>query len=30
MAARVTFHDIKPDTIYLRNIGEHNMTLKRR
>jgi len=29
MAIRVTFQFIKPETIYLRNIGEHDMTLKR-
>lgn len=29
MAVRVTFEYIKPDTIYLRNIGEHDSTLKR-
>lgn len=29
MAVRVTFQYVKPDTIYLRNIGEHDMTLKR-
>ena len=29
MAIRVTFEYIKPDTIYLRNIGEHDSTLKR-
>jgi len=29
MALRVTFQFIKPETIYLRNIGEHDMTLKR-
>lgn len=29
MAVRVTFQYIKPDTIFLRNIGEHDSTLKR-
>jgi len=29
MAVRVTFQYIKPDIVYLRNIGEHDMTLKR-
>ena len=29
MAIRVTFQFIKPETIYLRNIGEYDMTLKR-
>ena len=29
MGIRVTFQYIKPDTIYLRNVGEHNKTLKR-
>ncbi len=29
MAIRVTFHYVKPDIIYLRNVGEHNMTLER-
>ena len=29
MAIRVTFHYEKPDTIYLRNVGEHDITLKR-
>ena len=29
MAIRVTFHYVKPDTIYLRNVGEHDLTLKR-
>jgi len=29
MSVRVTFQYIKPDTIYIRNIGEHEMTLKR-
>ena len=29
MAVRVTFQFVKPDTIYLRNIGEHDITLKR-
>ena len=28
MAIRVTFHYEKPDTIYLRNVGEHDSTLK--
>lgn len=27
MAIRMTFHYVKPNTIYLRNVGEHN-TLK--
>jgi len=25
MAIRVTFHYVKPNTIYLRNVGEHNI-----
>ncbi len=29
MSVRVSFQYIKPDTVYLRNIGEHDMTLKR-
>ena len=29
MAIRVTFEYVKPDTIYLRNIGEHDAMLKR-
>ena len=29
MSVRVTFRFIKPDTVFLRNIGEHDMTLKR-
>ena len=29
MGIRVTFQYIKPDTIYLRNVGEHDITLKR-
>ena len=29
MAIRVTFHYEIPDTIYLRNVGEHDITLKR-
>ena len=29
MAVRVTFQYLKPDTIYLRNIGEHDTTLKK-
>jgi mRNA-degrading endonuclease YafQ of YafQ-DinJ toxin-antitoxin module len=29
MAVRVTFQYVKPDIIYLRNIGEHDITLKR-
>lgn len=29
MAIRVTFEYVKPDTIYLRNVGEHDITLKR-
>lgn len=29
MAVRVTFQYVTPDTIYLRNIGEHDITLKR-
>ncbi len=29
MAIRITFEYIKPDAIYLRNIGEHDSTLKR-
>ncbi|MDT8900400.1 type II toxin-antitoxin system YafQ family toxin [Anaeroselena agilis] len=29
MSIRVSFQYIKPDTVYLRNIGEHDMTLKR-
>ena len=29
MGIRVTLQYIKPDTIYLRNVGEHNITLKR-
>jgi mRNA interferase RelE/StbE len=29
MGIRVTFQYIKPDTIYLRNVGEHDTTLKR-
>ena len=29
MALRVTFQYVKPDTIYLRNVGEHDITLKR-
>ena len=29
MGIRVTFQYIKPDTIYLRNVGEHDKTLKR-
>ena len=30
MGIRVTFQYIKPDTIYLRNVGEHDLTLKRK
>jgi mRNA interferase RelE/StbE len=30
MAIRVTFEYVKPDTIYLRNVGEHDITLKRK
>lgn len=29
MKIRVTFEYVKPDTIYLRIVGEHDMTLKR-
>lgn len=29
MGIRVTFQYIKPNTIYLRNVGEHDITLKR-
>ena len=29
MGICVTFQYIKPDTIYLRNVGEHDITLKR-
>jgi mRNA interferase RelE/StbE len=29
MSVRVSFQYIKPDTVFLRNIGEHDMTLKR-
>lgn len=29
MGIRVTFQYIKPDSVYLRNIGEHDITLKR-
>jgi len=29
MAIRVTFEYIKPDSLYLRNIGEHDLTIKR-
>ena len=29
MTLRVTFQYVKPDTIYLRNVGEHDITLKR-
>lgn len=29
MGIPVTFQYIKPDTIYLRNIGEHDITLKK-
>lgn len=29
MNIRVSFQYIKTDTVYLRNIGEHDMTLKR-
>ncbi|MDR3565583.1 MAG: cytotoxin [Negativicutes bacterium] len=29
MSVRVSFQYAKPDTVYLRNIGEHDMTLKR-
>lgn len=29
MAIRVTFQYVKPDTIYLRNLGEHDITLKK-
>jgi mRNA-degrading endonuclease YafQ of YafQ-DinJ toxin-antitoxin module len=29
MAVRITFEYVKPDTIYLRNVGEHDKTLKR-
>ena len=30
MAIRVTFEYVKPNTIYLRNVGEHDITLKRK
>ena len=30
MGVRVTFEYIKPDTIFLRNVGEHDLTLKRK
>lgn len=26
---RITFNYVKPDTIYLRNVGEHDITLKK-
>ena len=29
MTLRVTFQYVKSDTIYLRNVGEHDITLKR-
>ena len=29
MEIRVTFNFVKPDTIYLRNIGKHDITLKK-
>ncbi|MBP2651412.1 MAG: hypothetical protein H6Q74_2237 [Firmicutes bacterium] len=29
MSVRITFQFVKPDTVYLRNIGEHDMTLKK-
>lgn len=29
MSVRVSFQYIRPDTVYLRNIGEHDMTLTR-
>ena len=29
MSVRVTFQFVKPDSVCLRNIGEHDMTLKR-
>lgn len=29
MAIRVTFEYVKPDTLYLRNVGENDLTLKR-
>lgn len=29
MGIRITFQYVKPDTIYLRNVGEHDITLKR-
>ena len=29
MSIRITFEYIKPDTIYLRNAGEHDKTLKK-
>ena len=29
MASRVTFEYVKPDSLFLRNVGEHDRTIKR-